>query len=113
MSCWDDVLLTTSSLENTAHEDEPARFPAIDFINSWLTRNYHSVLFPVRAPSTTMQCPAYCFVTMCKSLHDAVFLEVVRNAPWEWAEQVQLFIRGEDDRGFQQIALWESVLEPA
>ena len=105
MSNWTRVILATSSLENKGSEDGPKFYPAIDAINSWLSKHSNCLLFQVQNPDDTANSPDDLFVAYCKGLSWSGFTEAVSAAPWEWKEQVQLFLEQEDDLGFQKLEL--------
>ncbi len=106
MSWWTEVLLTAAATEDVSGDEEPPRFPAVDQVNSWLRANGWWDLFLIQHPQPDRHSPVSCFAGSFKSLHHDSFVEAVRAAPWEWSSQVQLFLRQEDDAGFQQIKLW-------
>ncbi len=107
MSWWTRVLLTASSIEDMGDSETPDQWIAIDHINQWLNTEHAplAVLFTINGPETDTQYPPACFAGYFKSLHWAGFIAAVKNAPWVWPEQVQLFMADEDDNGFQEIPL--------
>jgi hypothetical protein len=104
MSNWTRVLLAVSFLEETGPEDGPECYVAIDHINAWLAGHY-SLLFQIKNPDPTLHEPHGMFAAYCKGLDWEGFTKVVANAPWNWKDQVQLFLEQEDDKGFQKIDL--------
>ena len=100
MSSWTEIILTASILEDVSEEDSPSHFPAIDHINDQLSP---FSLFEIKAPRDDQHCPHACFAGHVKSLDRQGLIEAIRATHWEWAEQVQLFLRGEDERGFIEI----------
>lgn len=102
MSNWTEILLTASALEETG----PERYPAIEHVNKMIAP-YR--LFLVRNPNVRGYSPMSCFAMATKSLNRTEFLAALDAAPWQWKEQVQVFAREEDDKGFQEIDLrWRS-----
>jgi hypothetical protein len=106
MSWWSEILLTASSLEDLAESGSSPRYYAVDHINGWMRENHHSALFLIAPPTPEVHCPHSCFAGHAKSLDHEAFAQIVREAPWQWKAQVQLFIRQEDDKGFQEVKLW-------
>lgn len=106
MSWWTEVLLTCPGTEDQSGEDAPPLFPAVEQINSWLRKNGWWDLFLIHPQNPEHHGPDGCFAGNFKSLDHAGFVAAVRAAPWEWPDQVQLFMRQEDDRGFKEIKLW-------
>lgn len=107
MSWWTDVLLTASALEDIGTSEKPDQYVAVDYVNDWLRENsYGFQLAKITHPTGTA--PNSCFAGSFKSLWHDEFIKTVRSAPWQWREQIQLFLRQEDDMGFQEIKLWEA-----
>jgi hypothetical protein len=104
MSWWTEIILTATLLENTSGEDEPGKYPAIDALNEWLAP---FGMFQISNPDPHRHSPHACFTGMVKSLNHDGFIEKVRASPWRWREQIQLFLRQEDNNGFCEVKLWE------
>lgn len=102
MSNWIEILLTASALEETGQDGGPEYYPAIEYINKMISPYS---LFLIRNPNVREHSPTSCFAMATKSLNRTEFLAVLDGAPWQWKEQVQLFVREEDDKGFQEIDL--------
>lgn len=106
VSNWTDVFLACTSLEDCSSSDEPECYPAVQKIDKWLEAHSYGKLFRVQPNNDWQQVPTGCFFGHFKNLGWDGFIEAVRQAPWEWKEQVQLFLRQEDDLGFQEIELF-------
>lgn len=105
MSYWTEVFLAATTLENAGPEDGAESYPAVDTINVWLRENGWWDLFLVKPPKADQYSPDACFAGSFKNLDRDGFIKATRCAPWMWKERVQLFLRQEDDQGFQQIDL--------
>lgn len=108
MSWWTEVFLAATSLDDHSSSDEPECYPAIEFINKWLDTNSQGRLFPVRPNNDWQHHPTSCFAGNFNHLNRDGFVAAVRSAPWRWKEQVQLFVRQEDDKGFVPVNLNEN-----
>lgn len=97
MSNWTDILIGASMLEDEGPEDGPPSFPAIDFLNERLGV---FPLFLIENPGPKGQAPHCCFAGSSKNIGWDDFKAAVDAAPWRWREQVQVFMRQEDDAGF-------------
>ncbi len=105
MSWWSEVILTASSLENLGPEDGPERYLGIEHLNKWLSEHRYGSLFLIAPADSQVHNINACFAGSFKNLNREAFLEEVNRAPWVWRSMVQIFIRGEDDKGFQEIKL--------
>lgn len=105
MSWWTEVILAATSLEDVGPDDGHEKYPAVEQINQWLAENSNSQLFLIRHPDPQRHGPQDCFAGSFKGLNRDGFIEAVNQAAWEWREQVQIFLRQEDDKGFQEMKL--------
>ena len=102
MSYWTEIILTASCLEDTGSEDGPSEFPPLVDINRIIAP---FGLFEIKNPDPTRHSPFGCFAGYVKNLNCEVFVVAVRTAPWQCLDEVQLFLRGENDDKFVEIAL--------
>lgn len=105
MSSWTEVLMTATALEDIGSSDAPGQYVAVDHINVWLRENGWWDMFLIQAPDPTQHCPYSCFAGHFKSLDHDGFIEAVKSAPWQWRENVQLFLRKEHDEQFHEVNL--------
>ena len=107
MSWWTEIFLAATSLDDNSSSSESELYPAIEKINKWLADNSNSQLFQVKPANDWQHSPIACFAGYFKGLDHDGFINAVKLAPWAWREQVQLFIRQEDDNGFRETNLLE------
>jgi hypothetical protein len=98
MSSVTDVILTMTLCEGTVEDN---RYPAVEFINAWLSERGKGELKRVDNFSggrKSMQ--AVVFMGALNYLEIPEFVCAVAAAPWEYRECLALFLKDEEDDRF-------------
>ena len=97
MGTMTEIIIAVSCSENTAPEDTVPVYPALEFLRARMKeahRGYVALQAAVAFPQPDQT--AICFVGEFKNLVLDSLVEAVRDAPWEYKELVQLFVRIEN-----------------
>ena len=102
MSWWTDIIIGATALEEGLMDDVVTDGPAIEYVNRWLVAGG---LWPLLKIEHSKDCsgrsPSGCWYGSFKNINKEGFFEAVNEAPWEWPEQISIFERDEDDKGWR------------